>query len=321
MESRFKAVTLEITKRCNHRCNFCYSYDKNEKHSNITDEMIDFVVAKLKKYGIERVTISGGEPFMVRNQTKYLINRLLESKFDVCLNTNLSLVSEDDALFLEQTLGHDNVVYSSIPSVIEEHCDRITRVKGSYRNILNGIKHCKRHNIKIGLNMSVSQENIADIDFIPSFLEDNPVDSFTLFPVIPPIYDRNNKAFINDANNLIRVADMLLYIRERFGIVVGSIRPLPKCIIGTNEKYNAIIGSHCTTGNERFAINLETGEIEACSQEKHKYGNIFKDDIQDCYNRMKKWHDGEFFAGVCRTCELLEQCGGACLWSEPCGRC
>ncbi len=320
MFSKFEAVTLEITKKCNHRCTFCYNI-ADETSDNVTIEQIDVVVKKLQDYGIERVTITGGEPYVVREQTEYLILELLKRNFDVCLNTNLTLINDECAEFLKRTLGHENLVYSSIPSVVKEKCDEITQRIDSYEKIQNGLSICRKHGIKVGLNMSVSQFNIDDLPFIPDFLRHNPVDSFTLFPVIPPIYDRNNILHSNDAENLVRVADSLVSIHEEFGIVVGSIRPLPRCIIGNNSKYNVIRGSRCTTGCERFAIDLCTGEVEACSQENRKYGNIYHDSIGDCFGRMKKWRDDVFLAKTCQSCELLEVCGGMCLWSEPCGRC
>lgn len=317
---KFEAVTLEITKKCNHRCTFCYNI-VNESSKDVTMEQIDIVIDKLWKYGIERITITGGEPYIVRAQTEYLILELLKKNFDVCLNTNLTLIDDECASFLEKTIGHNNIVYSSIPSVVKEKCDEITQSPGSYVRIQNGLEICRKHNIKVGLNMSVSQINIDDLPFIASFLRDNPVDSFTLFPVIPPVYDRNNIIHSNDADNLRYVADTLLNIHQEFGIVVGSIRPLPRCIIGNDSKYNIIRGSRCTTGQERFAIDLCTGDVEACSQENKKYGNIYYDSIESCFEQMKEWRDDKFLAEVCHSCKYLKDCGGMCLWSEPCGRC
>lgn len=320
MNSKFKAVTLEVTKKCNHKCLFCYNAE-NTTSADVTKEQIDIVIKKLLEYGIERVTISGGEPYVVREQTEYLIKELCKYNFDVCLNTNLTLIDDDAACFLERTIGHDNIVYSSIPSVVENNCDRITQKKGSFKRIVNGIEICNKHNIKIGLNMSISQANIADLDYIIPFLQNYSIESFTLFPVIPPVYDRNNIEHTNDSNNLKIVADTLLKIKDTFNIVVGSIRPLPRCIIGDDEKYNIIRGSRCTTGKERFSIDLSTGEVEACSQENKKYGNIYTDSIESCFKKMYDWQKDEFLAKSCRNCEKLEKCGGMCLWSEPCGRC
>lgn len=320
MYQRFEAVTLEITKKCNHECTFCYNL-ANANSSDVTFEQIDIVVDKLHKYGIERVTVTGGEPYIVRPKVEYLIKKLLENNFDVCLNTNLTLMNDDAANFLENTIGHDNVIYSSIPSVDEQKCDKITQRQGSYKRISRGIDICNKHNLKVGLNMSVSEINIGDIDKIPEFLRKHPVHSFTLFPVIPPVYDRNNIEHTNDANNLKKVADMLAKISEEFEIVVGSIRPLPRCIVGDDKRYNVIIGSRCTTGCERFAIDMVSGEMEACSQEEKKYGNIYTGSIEDCFENMKPWREDKFLANACKGCEKLETCGGMCLWSEPCGRC
>lgn len=320
MYTKFSAVTLEVTKKCNHRCLFCYNIAEETK-PDVSLGQIDTVVDKLYKYGIERVTITGGEPYVLRTQTEYLIKKLLDKGFDVCVNTNLTLIDDDAALFLEKTIGHDNIVYSSIPSVVKENCDAITQKVGSYNRIVRGLQICRKHNIKVGLNMSVSQNNIDDLKHIIDFLKINPVDSFTLFPVIPPVYDRENIIHSNDSLNLKKVAETLVAIEKEFGIVVGSIRPLPQCIVGRDKRYNVIRGSRCTTGRERFAIDLSTGEIEACSQENRKYGNIYTDSIEECFLKMQPWQQNCFLANACKECDVIEECGGMCLWSEPCGRC
>ena len=319
-EMKFSAVTLEVTKKCNHHCTFCYNIAPASS-SDVSFEQIDYVVQKLHAYGIQRVTVTGGEPYVVREKTEYLISKLLQYEFDVCLNTNLTLIDNSAANFLEQSIGHCNTVYSSIPSVIEENCDNITQRIGSYKNIIRGLELCKSHSISVGLNMSVSQLNIDDLDYVPAFLRAHPVDSFTLFPVIPPIYDRANPTLSNDAKNLLKVADTLCRVYDEFGIIVGSIRPLPLCIVGNDSRFNVIRGSRCTTGKERFAIDLSSGEVEACSQENKKYGNIYTDTIEECYDRMSEWQYDKFLAAVCQNCSLLKDCGGMCLWSDPCGRC
>ena len=316
----FSAVTLEVTKKCNHNCTFCYNIAPTSS-ADVSFEQIDYVAKKLHVYGIERVTVTGGEPYVVREKTEYLISQLLKYDFDVCLNTNLTLIDEDAACFLENNIGHCNTVYSSIPSVNEKRCDRITQRAGSYKTIIRGIEICKKHNISLGLNMSVSQINIEDLDSISAFLRIYPVDSFTLFPVIPPIYDRSNPLLSIDAKNVIKVADALCQVHNEFGIIVGSIRPLPQCIVGDDSRLSIIRGSRCTTGKERFAIDLCTGEVEACSQENKKYGNIYTDSIEECYNRMIDWQHDNMLATICKSCTLLNKCGGMCLWSDPCGRC
>ena len=320
MANKFSAITLEITKKCNHKCLFCYNLSSCDSE-DVTLDKIDFIVDKISAYGIEYVTISGGEPYMVRPQTEYLIKNLLKKNIDVCLNTNLSLVNEETIKNLVELLGHNNMIYSSIPSVIAEKCDIITQNKGSYERIVNGVQLCRKYKMPLGLNMTVSKSNIEDLDYIDDFLDKNLVDSFTLFPVIPPFYDRRNSIHDISNNDLIKIANTLVHINHKYGIVVGSIRPLPLCVIGEKQEYRVIRGSRCTTGQVRCAIDMVSGEIEACSQEGIKYGNIYNDSLDESYKRMKDWRNGTFLVKNCKVCEKLDICGGVCLWSEPCGRC
>ena len=316
----FKSAMIEITKRCNHRCTFCFN-PAFDSCKTASCEQIDLVVSKLSSYGMEYVAVSGGEPLMEREKTKYLIKKLSEANIEICFNTNLTMMDDSFASFFEEYVGHDSLIYSSIPSVDEQTCDAITKSPESYQRILRGMDICRAHNIPIGLNMSVSEENAKDLGKVIEFLERHPVESFTLFPVIPPVYDRDNDIHKINCDNLRKVADTLAKIRERLGITVGSVRPLPLCIIGEHKKHHEIRGSRCTTGCERFSINMMDGSVEACSQHKKIYGNIFTDEIDELYERMEEWRSDRFLCQKCAHCPILDECGGACIWSDPCGRC
>lgn len=80
-----RAVTLNLTHRCNFACEYCYqkSYQMAEKYSvTMTVEDIDKIAAFLKNpifspYELEEVTISGGEPLLPGNEE--VINHILNS--------------------------------------------------------------------------------------------------------------------------------------------------------------------------------------------------------------------------------------------------
>jgi 7-carboxy-7-deazaguanine synthase len=69
---------------CNLRCSFCdttYAYD------NGTPMSISAIVKEIQKYHCKTICITGGEP-LLQTRTPLLIDKLLEKKYFVCLETN-----------------------------------------------------------------------------------------------------------------------------------------------------------------------------------------------------------------------------------------
>lgn len=72
---------------CNLRCNYCdttYAYQKGKEMS--IPEIVDEII----KFSCPNVCITGGEPLLQKDTPK-LIERLLEKKYTICLETNGSI--------------------------------------------------------------------------------------------------------------------------------------------------------------------------------------------------------------------------------------
>ena len=70
-----RVLTLRITGRCNFRCPFCFG-PKHEL-SNIDVDALLTVASQFKLYGVEAVTITGGEPLLV-DRLPELLEKLKE---------------------------------------------------------------------------------------------------------------------------------------------------------------------------------------------------------------------------------------------------
>jgi molybdenum cofactor biosynthesis enzyme MoaA len=64
MEDRLKSMSIEITKRCNFRCNFCFANSNKTpvKEDYISDDKINRLIHEIKENKLVKVTITGGEP-------------------------------------------------------------------------------------------------------------------------------------------------------------------------------------------------------------------------------------------------------------------
>lgn len=102
---------------CNLRCNYCDTiYGQNL--SDGEEMSIDDILKKLDK-NIKRVTLTGGEPLLHRNNAYTLLNELLKYKYIVSVETNGSIdISDFKADFKDVSFIVD---YKSKSSLMNKH--------------------------------------------------------------------------------------------------------------------------------------------------------------------------------------------------------
>jgi len=78
---KYYTIILEVTRRCQLKCDHCLRGDAQRK--DVSDKVIHF----LSKYNIEHLTLTGGEPTIVRNMIKRLRQaRLFPEAVWMCTN-------------------------------------------------------------------------------------------------------------------------------------------------------------------------------------------------------------------------------------------
>lgn len=87
-----KSLRLNVTKRCNLSCSYCYIKNKEENMDKTLFENL------IKKYSPESISISGGEPFM-HAEIEELIKTALENVKTVNIVTNGIMLKEKYEFF------------------------------------------------------------------------------------------------------------------------------------------------------------------------------------------------------------------------------
>lgn len=139
-ESKIDFAWIEITSKCNLKCIHCYNgTSSNNSIMNFDDFTI--VVDALRRYGIKRVQIIGGEPFILGNKLKdYLCYLSKDNYFSIEIFTNATLITKEWASFL-----HENNIRVAISMYSYNQSDHeyVTKVKGSYLKTYAGIQLLK----------------------------------------------------------------------------------------------------------------------------------------------------------------------------------
>lgn len=310
-------IDLVLNHDCNHRCVHCYNpWRKNLDYSFYDDiemeKKVDILIDEFVENEIWSVILTGGEPLLHPELLISIIKKCKEHGISLGLNTNLTLITDELACKLVNECGWNNIILTSLPSLDEDCCDKITKVPGSYKRIIEGIEICKAQGLKVGINTVITKENIKDLKRYVDFVKNMKIDYVSISEVIPPIYDAENPIYYLDDADLISIADTLLEIKDECKIDIGSVTPLPLCILKNATKYLSVLDTTCMAGVSKCTVELESGKVFACSHEENEYGNIYVDGLKKCWSKMIGWSKNDNINESCINCKWLYLCGGEC---------
>lgn len=202
---------IEITSKCNERCVHCY-IPHEYKVDNISPNLFYKTLDELSNMGVINVTLSGGEPMTHPNFIEFL-KAAKSYDFNVGVLSNLTLLT-DEMVEIMKT-GNTSFVQVSLYSMIPEHHDAITTVKGSFEKTKNAILKLIANNIPVQISCPVMSINKNDYVDVAKWAHEHKIRSETDYAImansfmlicdavsaIDPIYssvsDSNNCAKLN----------------------------------------------------------------------------------------------------------------------------
>jgi len=143
---------------CNLKCKHCYlgCFPNNKTRSFLTMDKIKTALEESKKFKIEEIYLTGGEPLLHPDINNII--RLTLKQANVTILTNATLINDKKARFLrhiEQDFDNELIFRVSLDHYTEEKNDEM-RGKGSFKKIVNGIDNL----IRYGFNPIISTVNI-----------------------------------------------------------------------------------------------------------------------------------------------------------------
>lgn len=160
--------SLDLTHRCNLRCVHCYISDHSgdmlvtemdtKKILSLLDEMCDA--------GCLYLLITGGEP-LLREDFPEIYRYAKEKGFIITIFTNGTLISDKIITLFEELPPH--IVEISVYGATEPTYERITGVKGSYRQSMSAIRRLLERHINVRLKtilMTLNSHEFSEIEKI-----------------------------------------------------------------------------------------------------------------------------------------------------------
>ncbi len=169
MESRKIKKTVIITGyQCNNHCRFCMAANKRNLPGKSTQEII-LEMIEARKRGRSYLEIIGGEQ-TIRTDIIDIIKFAKKLGFKtISMATNGRIFSYPDFTTKIIEAGLTQLIFSIHGHNAKLH-DALTQAKGSFKQLLEGIRNVKRSRIKIGSNTVIVKQNYKTLKNIGDFL-------------------------------------------------------------------------------------------------------------------------------------------------------
>lgn len=284
---------LQIADRCNHACQHCYQVQGRKGELSL--EELKAVLDDLAASGVMLLNISGGEATLREDFLDIL--RYARSKgFALRLFTNGYTMTPLLATELRQVgvLGVDVSVYSDTP---EQH-DAITRVPGSFRKTLAGIRALLEAGIRVHLKApatSLVPDAGTRVERLAKELGHG-TSVVTSMDITPMEHgDLSTKALSPSPEEL---------------LANGALKPWAPKADPVEAMHTARKERSCGACKDGVAI-LSNGDLRPCTDIVAPLGNLTKRKFLDIYKEASAglvssltWND----IHGCRDCELLPAC-------------
>jgi radical SAM protein with 4Fe4S-binding SPASM domain len=263
------------------------------------------VINLLDKYGVFRITLTGGEP-LIRNDIFNIINELKSRSFCVDMNTNGTLITEEVSRKLKN-VGLDSIRISLDGSNQISH-DYFRGVKGSFTKAIKAIELLKKDNHRVNITTIINRLNMNEIEDIYKIINNYEIEEWHFFRLLPTGNAVNNKELILDKKEYIQVMREVKKIKNRNSKTNISFNDPIYSLIDIKSSDNG----GCGAGKLYLGINTK-GEFSLCPSMSKPIGNIFDENLENIFaKKIVREARNNSLIKKCVNCKYNNICGGCC---------
>jgi pyrroloquinoline quinone biosynthesis protein E len=312
-------VILELTKRCNNKCLYCYTpwaepskgYEKNSSEM-ATGEIEDLIVKLQEELPLDTIALSGGEP-LLREDLPEILSFISKRGLNVVVITNGTLLDNERIL---QPINEKILFQVTLLSVHKETHDKLAGREGAWESAVKGMLKLKRANANMIVVFVATKLNYFDLR--------STAELALVLGAKGLMYNRMNLGAhnINFAEELLPTPSMILEnlktleeIGEKYGmksIVSVVVEP---CIVPLGTYKHVKIG-WCPMGGVSSYFTIDpAGNIRICNHSPTILGNIKLHSLKEIYYHHPYVRNfREIVPEECKTCdpELKRICCGGC---------
>ena len=325
-------VVWNVSRRCNLRCIHCYSDSENRRYDGeLTKQEAERMLTDLAGFGVPAVLLSGGEPLMRRDLFELAaFGKKLGLRFT--FSTNGTLIDEATARRIHDT-GFSYVGISL--DGIGETNDLFRGSRGAFDKALQALRNLKKAGQKVGLRMTLTRHNIAELPKILELIEAEKIDRACFYHLVPSGRGRLIQTEVPTPEETERAVGALLdktkeWERRRIrkeiltvdnhadGIYLlrrlskedparaKEVRRLLEANGGAFKSSGVGIGCIDFLGDvhpDQFWTGETLGNVR-----QRPFSEIWQDESIPLLHELR--HRRDFLKGKCATCQYLSLCGG-----------
>lgn len=303
-----KAITLDVTGKCNLKCQHCVSFDKSQ-YEDLTTEEIFSLLEQMAELGCQHLALAGGEPFC-RPDLIDILQRAESLRIFTAILTNGTLLTPEIIRELAQL---SNLAYIRV-SMDSADSERLAQIRGQ-ENILEMIEESiwalKSAHIPVGLNATIFPHNLDQIALLAKFARKEEVDFIRFVPGVQ--VGRAENLTISQEFYRELLHQVLKVMKENTDVLKQYALPLA---FPTREICD-YLQTNCPAGERSCAI-LPHGQVILCSflAEKQYNLSIKSLPLAQIFSNLRKIKQGiikDALTGECGQCDEGYICLGGCL--------
>ena len=213
-----KRIDIKIGFNCNNHCDFCAQGSKRSEIKRKSFIEIVSVLKDARKKKIDGVVFTGGEPTLHPN----LVDAVKVAKklgfYSIQIQTNGRNFAYYDYCRELKRAGVTEMAPSLHGSKPEIH-DSLTRAEGSFKEVVKGIKNCKKLGMYVMTNSVITSLNYKDLPDLAKLFVSLKVDQFQLaFVHIIGSALKNKKTIVPKKKSAIKYIHKALDIGLKEGV-------------------------------------------------------------------------------------------------------
>jgi MoaA/NifB/PqqE/SkfB family radical SAM enzyme len=265
--TNMEKTIISIGYKCNNNCVFC-SIPKNKRDIiRSYDEIISNMEIESQK--CDSIEFTGGEP-TIRSDFINLVKNAKELGFKlIIIETNGRMFSNPKFTKDAINAGLNRIVFSLHgPEAIH---DNLTKVKGSYAQLIKGIKEAKKYDINIYSNFVINKLNYKYMKDYIEIINELKLKSISLLFTIPSGMAAENKLMPTYSEIIPYLISALKTSKTDV-----TVQNVPFCVLGDLKKYiYSDKKCHFNFIETSPQINLKI-KTEKCKNCKHECEGIWK---------------------------------------------
>lgn len=322
-----RTFVLELTRRCNHRCLYCYTvwgdralgYPESRQPEMTTSEIKAIIESLQSEAPVEYIALSGGEP-LLREDLPEILAFIRERGITPIIITNGTLLTRDKVAATMIGGSYEVSLHSYRPHI---H-DQLSGCQGAWNKVIEGMANVHRAGGQVVAAFVATKLNYMDLFHTAELA--------IALGCWGMLYNRMNLGAHNwhYANQLLPTRTMIkenLDMLEELGakyhpFAISISIVIEPCVVDIT-KYKYIHFGWCPKGGENSYFTIDpVGNVRTCNHSPVILGNLKRDGFAELfYHHPHLRVFRESMPLECANCApaLKEMCRGGCsAASEQC---